>query len=128
MVELSLQARHASTLILVGCKTQIQSNKREKCVRGVKKYAYLDDLIKCKVINIVAIFFLKDHEICELTNVIVFVHDFFDQISLFVLGAFWVEVCLLAIKFHAFGLCFYHLCQRFYNFYFFKIFITNNLP
>ena len=77
-------------------------------VRVVIK-ASLDDLIKCKVINIIAIFFLKDHKVGELADVIVFVHDFLNQISLLVLCAFWVEVCLLAFEFHAFGLCLYHI-------------------
>ena len=71
--------------------------------------AYLDDLIKCKVINIIAIFFLKDHKVGELADVVVFVHDFLYQISLLVLCAFRVEVCLLAFEFHAFGLCLYHI-------------------
>ena len=72
-------------------------------------YTYLDDLIKCKVINIIAIIFLEDHKVGELADVVVFVHDFFNQISLFVLGAFRVEVRLLAIEFHALGLCLYHI-------------------
>ena len=71
--------------------------------------AYLDDLIKCKVINIIAIFFLKDHKVGELADVIVFVHNFLNQISLLILRAFWVEVCLLAFEFHSFGLRLYHI-------------------
>ena len=76
----------------------------------MKKYTYLYDLIKCKVINIIAILFLKDHEVCELADIIVFVHNFLNQISLLILSAFWIEVCLLTFEFHAFGLCLYHLC------------------
>ena len=115
MDESGLQAHHASRLVLVDCKTRTQSIKqyiRARKIylgRGVKN-AYLDDLIKCEVINIIAILFLKNHKVGKLADVVVLVHNFLDQIGLLVLGTFWVEVRLLSFEFEILGLCLYHLC------------------
>ena len=66
------------------------------------KCTYLDDLVKRKVINIVAILFLQDHEVGELADVVAFVHDFLNEICLFVLHALRVELSAL-------GLCLDHM-------------------